>query len=44
MINYDFYQYPRGEGWKCVVLNTSICPTITTCTWQNNFFMIKEYE
>ncbi len=43
MINYDFYQYPRGEndGGR---LHTDVSPTITICSWPCNCFLIKEYE
>ena len=38
-----FYQYPRGE-LRGGILNTTICPTITTCSWSCNCFLIEEYE
>nr|DAT79891.1 MAG TPA: hypothetical protein [Caudoviricetes sp.] len=43
MINYDFYQYPRGnnDGGR---LGTDVCPTITTCSFPQNVFLIEEYE
>lgn len=43
MTNYDFYQYPRGnnDGGR---LDTDVCPTISTSSWQYNVFLIEEYE
>ncbi len=43
MINYDLYQYPRGNnnGGR---LNTAVCPTVTINAWQGNVFLIKEYD
>ncbi|WP_294719451.1 hypothetical protein [Prevotella sp.] len=43
MINHDFYQYPRGnnDGGK---LGINVCSTITTNSFQQNVFLIEEYE
>ena len=43
MTNHDFYQYSHGDngGGK---LNTTICPTITICSWPCNCFLIEEYD
>lgn len=43
MIRYAFYQYPRGEN-NGGVIGTDLCPTLTVCSWQNNCFLIKEYD
>lgn len=37
---YKFFQYPRGVN-KGGVLNTEICPTISTSSWENNCFLIE---
>lgn len=42
-MTYLFYQYPRGDN-KGGVLNTKICPTISTSSWQHNCFLIEIYE
>nr|DAG48550.1 MAG TPA: hypothetical protein [Caudoviricetes sp.]DAK88528.1 MAG TPA: hypothetical protein [Caudoviricetes sp.] len=43
MNNYDFYQKPRGynDGGR---LDTAVCPTVTINSWQQNVFLIEEYE
>ena len=43
MINYDLYQYPRGfnDGG---ILGADIAPTVTINAWQQNVFLIKEYD
>ena len=43
MTNLDFYQYPRGnnDGGR---LGTDLCPTVTINSWQQNVFLIEEYE
>lgn len=43
MTNHDLYQYPRGnnEGGR---LDTDVCPTVTNNSWQQNVFLIEEYE
>lgn len=43
IMNLDFYQYPRGEN-EGGRLNTTICPTITICSWPCNCFLIEEYD
>lgn len=42
-MRYKFFQYPRGVN-KGGVLNTEICPTISTSSWENNCFLIEIYE
>lgn len=37
---YRFYQYPRGVN-KGGVLNTEICPTISTSSWEHNCLLIE---
>lgn len=37
---YKFYQYPRGVN-KGGVLNTEICPTISTSSWEHNCLLIE---
>lgn len=39
-MRYKFFQYPRGVN-KGGVLNTEICPTISTSSWENNCFLIE---
>ena len=43
MTNHDFFQYPRGnnDGGK---LGINVCPTITINSFQQNVFLIEEYE
>ena len=43
MINRNLYQYPRGnnDGGE---LDTGVCPTVTNKAWQQNVFLIEEYE
>lgn len=43
MTNHDLYQYPRGnnDGGR---LGTDVCPTVTINAWQQNVFLIEEYE
>ena len=43
MNNYDFYQYPRGNN-DGGLLGSTVCPTVTINSWQQNVFLIKEYE
>lgn len=43
MIRYNFYQYPRGKN-NGGLIGIDLCPTITSCSWQYNFFLIKEYD
>lgn len=42
-MRYKFFQYPRGVN-KGGVLNTEICPTISTSSWENNCFLIEIYD
>ena len=35
-----FFQYPRGAN-KGGILNTEICPTISTSSWENNCLLIE---
>lgn len=42
-MRYKFFQYPRGVN-KGGVLNTEICPTISTSSWENNCFLIEIEE
>ena len=39
-MQYKMYQYPRGvnEGG---ILDTDVCPTISSSSWQNNCFLIE---
>lgn len=41
MNNHRFYQYPRGEN-KGGILNTRLCPTITSNAFEQNVFLIEE--
>nr|DAV09963.1 MAG TPA: hypothetical protein [Caudoviricetes sp.] len=43
MIHYALYQYPRGnnDGGK---LDAVVCPTVTINAWQQNVFLIEEYD
>lgn len=43
MIEYKFYQYPRGAN-KGGILKTEICPTISTSSWENNCFLVEMEE
>ena len=36
-----FFQYPRGAN-KGGILNTEICPTISTSSWENNCLLIED--
>lgn len=40
-MQYKFFQYPRGAN-KGGILNTEICPTISTSSWENNCLLIEE--
>ena len=42
-MRYKFFQYPRGVN-KGGILNTEICPTISTSSWENNCFLIEIEE
>lgn len=37
------YRYPRGY-FLGGVLSAKICPALTVCDWQNNNFIVLEYE
>lgn len=39
-MEYKFFQYPRGAN-KGGILNTEICPTISTSSWENNCLLIE---
>lgn len=40
IMEYKFFQYPRGAN-KGGILNTEICPTISTSSWENNCLLIE---
>lgn len=42
-MRYKFFQYPRGVN-KGGILNTEICPTISTSSWENNCFLVEIYD
>lgn len=35
------FQYPRGEN-KGGILEVDACPTITTCSWENNCMLVED--
>lgn len=39
-MQYKMYQYPRGTN-EGGFLDTDICPTISSSSWQNNCFLIE---
>lgn len=43
MTDHDPYQYPRGNN-DGGILGTDVCPTVTINSWQQNVFLIEEYD